>query len=144
MRISRESWLLAGICVADLASTIWLVARHGAAEGNPIMRFYLEQGVGVFVLAKMLFFLGPLVILEWARRERPRFVHGMLRLGIVLYVGSYGLGVLRLNGGNPEGMTAAQMQAIVEWSSRPPSAAELVALRTGNAHRFAAGGTASW
>lgn len=124
MRMARESWILILICTADLASTIWFVNHMGAAEANPMMKFFLDLGVIPFILAKMAFVAAPLLILEWARRRRPQFVHAMLRVTIVLYLGSYGAVVWRINGGEHPEMTQAEMQSLMEWCAQPATPVE--------------------
>ncbi len=128
--ISRESLLLATICVADLITTLWFVRDGNAMEANPIMRHYLELGIWPFVVAKSAMVLGPLVILEWARTRRPRFVTSMLRLGILLYLGSYGAVVWRINQPDQyDNMTPAQRVAFQRWVSSPISDREMAMVR---------------
>ena len=122
MRIMRETWLMAAICIADLTTTLWFVGRFGAAEGNPLMKYYLELGTLPFVLAKLTLFLVPLAILEWARQRNPRFVTGMLRVGIVLYLGSYATVVWNVNA--RAGAEERDRKALDAWASRPSSAAD--------------------
>jgi hypothetical protein len=98
VRVTWESGLLTTICMADLVSTLWLVSTGSATEANPILRFYLEQGGNVsFAGAKLLLFLGPLFVLELVRRRHPRLVRALLRVGIVLYLVCYLLGVWHVN-----------------------------------------------
>jgi hypothetical protein len=95
--ISRESWIIAAICVADLVSTLIFVHYHGAREGNPLMDFYLQKGVVPFILAKCTMFLLPIAIIEWARRHNPDFVRRMARFAIVAYIGLYMVVVAKEN-----------------------------------------------
>jgi hypothetical protein len=95
--ISRESWIIAAICVADLVSTLIFVHHHGAREGNPLMDFYLQKGVIPFILAKCTMFLFPIVIIEWARRHNPDFVRRMARFAIAAYIGLYVVVVAKEN-----------------------------------------------
>ena len=130
MKVSRESMILAAICAADLVTTLWFVNVTGGAEANPLMRYYLERSTALFVLAKVVLVCGPLAVLEWARRMRPRFVTGMLRTAIALYLGLYCTVVWRIN--NAEAMrepTAAEVAAVEHWAAHPASAAELAAIR---------------
>ncbi len=130
MRIARETWLLAAICIADLTTTIWFVTKHGAAEGNPLMNFYLAQGILAFIFAKFALFVGPLVILEWARRHHPRFVTHMLRLGIALYLGFYGSVVWKINAGvMAEKITSEHLATVERWTTGPVSPQELALAR---------------
>lgn len=95
--ISRESWIIAAICVADLVSTLIFVHHHGAREGNPLMDFYLQKGVVPFILAKCTMFLLPIAIIEWARRHNPDFVRRMARFAIAAYIGLYVVVVAKEN-----------------------------------------------
>ncbi|MCS6829336.1 MAG: DUF5658 family protein [Armatimonadota bacterium] len=95
--ISRESWIIAVICVADLVSTLIFVHHHGAREGNPLMDFYLQKGVIPFILAKCTMFLFPIAIIEWARRHNPDFVRRMARFAIAAYIGLYVVVVAKEN-----------------------------------------------
>jgi len=105
--LSPESWVLLFICLADLASTIFLVNSRDAVEANPLMAFYLEHGGTFgFALAKITMLAMPLAVAEWARRKRPRFVQQALRFTIMAYVVSYSLGVFQMN---REAITAQAM-----------------------------------
>ena len=57
MRLCRESKIVAGLCLADLVSTIIFIRGHGATEANMVMRFYLEHGMAAFVGVKCLLFV---------------------------------------------------------------------------------------
>jgi len=130
MRVTRETWILAAICLVDLITTLWFVRHGGASEGNPVMNFYLQQGVLPFVVAKCVLFLGPLLVLEWARRRNPRFVLTMLRVGIALYLGLYGAVVWRINTGDAAREVAeAQIAAVQRWAALPPTREEIALLR---------------
>jgi hypothetical protein len=98
MKIAKESWIIAVIGVADLVTTIMFIRHHGAQEANPLFRHYWEMGLPAFILAKMVCLLGPLMILEWARKRNPRFVAGALRTAIAGYIGFYLVGYMQLNG----------------------------------------------
>jgi hypothetical protein len=97
MRILSESLILAALCMLDMLVTVWLVQRGSAIEGNPILRFYLELSLGTFIGVKILLSIGPLIVLERLRHRRPQLVQRLLRVGIVLYLVVYCVGVLRLN-----------------------------------------------
>lgn len=131
MKVSRESWILAAICAADLVTTLWFVNVYGGAEANPLMRYYLERSTALFVLAKIVLVCGPLAVLEWARHMRPRFVTGMLRTAIALYLCLYGTVVWRINSaGAMHEPSAAEVAAVEQWAAHPASAAEMATIRT--------------
>lgn len=97
MSISRESIVLMLICLADLASTIFVVNYRHANEGNPLMKYYLDHGLATFVAAKLVLLLMPLFIAEWARQHRPQFVTRSLRVAAAAYLFAYVGGVAQLN-----------------------------------------------
>lgn len=89
LTLTRESLLLIGISVVDLAATLLLVGTNVAAEGNPVMGFYLRYGVGTFVLVKLSLIFLPIFIAEWSKQYKPKFVRMMLRATIAAYLGIY-------------------------------------------------------
>jgi hypothetical protein len=91
MRITlmRESWILIAIGISDLIVTLLCLADPGVREGNPLMRYYLDIGVGAFVAVKLLLLFMPLFVAEYSKQFRPVFVRFMLRFAIVTYVGTY-------------------------------------------------------
>lgn len=97
MKLTRQTYFLIIIGLLDLVSTIYLLSYAGAAEANPLMARLLSHGVGVFVLAKVALIVGPLAILEWARRYRPALANRALSLALYAYLGLYVLGVARAN-----------------------------------------------
>ena len=96
-RIAPESWIILTVGMIDLVTTLILIGTHGAREANPIFQRYLEHGVADFVLAKLALLLGPLFILEFARRQRPRFTSLASRFAIAAYLVIYVVGIARLN-----------------------------------------------
>ncbi|GIV10606.1 MAG: hypothetical protein KatS3mg020_0097 [Fimbriimonadales bacterium] len=119
--LSPESWAMIGLCLADLVFTVWLLAHGHAEEANPIMRYYLQYGIGVFVVAKMTLVVAPLLIIEWGLRLRPHTVRRLARLGVCSYVGLY----LALHAGFNAPDAIAQR---FEPTNYPPIDRELLAL----------------
>ena len=113
MLLSRESKILIGICLLDMISTVWLVTSGMAGEANPVMDFYLNTGLFWFILMKSLLVIAPVFVLELLRTRRPRFIRGLLRAGIALYLLCYSLGVWQVN----------QQQAAAQASSAPATMA---------------------
>jgi hypothetical protein len=87
--LCAESWAIVLVCLADLFTTIALLTRGLAEEGNPIMRYYLEYGLLPFALAKLVLVIAPVVIIEWGRRHRPRTVKMLARAGVLVYLALY-------------------------------------------------------
>jgi hypothetical protein len=110
--MSKETWIVAALCAADLFTTLLLVHHGGAQEGNSLMSYYLQQGTGAFVAAKCMMFVPALVIAEWYRRRNARLVEGALRIVILLYVTFYAVGVLEMN----RPVTSAELG----WNQHPP------------------------
>jgi hypothetical protein len=120
MRVSRETWLVTALCLADLLSTLFLVHRHGADEGNTLMSYYLHLGTGAFVAAKCMLFVPALLIAEWYRRRNPRLVAATLQGVIVMYVTLYALGIFQAN----RPVTAAELG----WDRNPPRTGPTIAV----------------
>ena len=97
MKLSRESWILLVLGTADLMSTSLWIERGLAQEANPLFHYFWSQGLPAFIAAKYVFLLGPIFLLEWARRYKPRFVLWALRSGVLAYVLLYGVGVAGIN-----------------------------------------------
>ena len=97
--LSWQTYALAALCAADLVSTVWLCNSHGAAEANPIMAYFLAQGVLTFAAAKLMLTAVPLTILEWARRARPKLGVIALNTALLGYLTLYGAGLAHINGG---------------------------------------------
>ena len=89
MTLMRESLVLAAVCLADLLSTLVLVGHQHASEGNPLMGYYLQLGIGVFILVKLMLVVLPVFILEWSKQFVPTFARRVVRIAIVAYIGIY-------------------------------------------------------
>ena len=100
IKVSRESYVLGLICIADMVSTILLVRAGKAVEANHILVPFMAHGIGCFFVAKTMLFVVPLFCLELLRTTRPLFVKKMLRVGIAAYLLSYGIGVIAVNRAN--------------------------------------------
>lgn len=101
MKLAKESWIIVVISLADLITTIVFIRHYGAQEANPLFRPYWQMGLGPFVLAKLACLIGPLMLLEWARRRNPRFVIFAMRTTIASYLLCYGVGFSQLNRPRP-------------------------------------------
>jgi len=96
--VRKESILLAIICMLDLLSTVVLIKLGIATEANPILGWYLAQGMGMFVAAKTFLSMAPIAGLEIVGWKYPRLAQFALRAGIAGYIAIYGLGSLQING----------------------------------------------
>ena len=101
-RLSAEAWILVGISIADLATTVWLLHRGAAIEANPLLNYYLDAGPQWFLLYKgIILCLIPVGLIEWLRQRSPRHDRALrlvLRLGIAAYAALYVAMVARVNG----------------------------------------------
>ena len=89
MPLMKESLILIAIGLTDLAYTLFVTRNAGAVEGNPIMSYYLQLGVGAFVVVKLGLLFLPIFIAEWSKHHKPQFVKVMMRAAIAAYLGSY-------------------------------------------------------
>ncbi len=76
MRMLARPVQLSTICLVtvalfDLVTTMMLL-NQGFGESNPLFASLLRYGGGVFVFAKVIFLVGPILILEYARTKHPR------------------------------------------------------------------------
>ena len=70
---------------ADLiVSLMWLNAGYG--EGNPLFAWLAGHGSLAFALGKMAFLAGPIAIIEYARKTKPRFAEQGTWLAVLLYL----------------------------------------------------------
>lgn len=89
-RVPTETVLLCFLAVADLVVTVALVQAGLAVEGNPVMAFYLERGLGWFVGFKLALSVGVLAVLEVIRPLcRPRLLSIGVRACLAAYVALY-------------------------------------------------------
>lgn len=70
-RVRTSTKVLVGIAMFDLLLTLALL-RLGMAEGNPFFARLLEHGERPFIAGKVLFVVGPVLLLEWARTRAPK------------------------------------------------------------------------
>ncbi len=82
--VKTSTMCLAGIGLADLVITV-LLLRMGMAEGNPLFGRLLIFGPWAFVLGKVLFLAGPILILEYARRTHPESAEQATWIAFVAY-----------------------------------------------------------
>ena len=68
-RIHLSTAVLLTLGVVDLLSTLaWLQMGH--LEGNPLFASIWALGPSWFILAKAVFLLGPVALIEWVRTKR--------------------------------------------------------------------------
>ena len=100
---TRNSWIqnctawdsltLAGVCLADMLSTLYWLHSGAAREANPVMAHSLQNGYGAFCAQKLASFLPLILFCAYYRSRRPRLVAIALRGTTVLYILFYIVGV---------------------------------------------------
>lgn len=88
-KVSMESLVLVGICLADMLVTLYCVLIGIAREQNPIMAACINRSPVVFVLVKMVSFVPFIIAVEVYRRRNPEFALKACRCAIMLYVVAY-------------------------------------------------------
>lgn len=84
-RVHKSTKVLVAIAMFDLVLTLALL-RVGMAEGNPLFAWLLQYGERPFIAGKVLFVVGPVLMLEWARTRAPRSAERGTWIAAVLYV----------------------------------------------------------
>lgn len=82
----------------DLLTTMFWVLR-GGQEGNRLFGWLLEYGLLPFAIGKLLFLLGPVLILEYARKSHPKSAEQGTWIAATAYVFYYVTHLLALRGG---------------------------------------------
>lgn len=87
-RAQLSTTVLCTIATFDLLTTIMLVII-GFKEGNPLFSWLLKHGFVAFALGKLIFLLGPILILEWARTKKPQSAEAGTWIAVGFYVFLY-------------------------------------------------------
>lgn len=85
-KVSAESLILVGICLADMISTLFFVLRGSAVEQNPLMAVCLNHSPMVFVLVKLASFVPFVIAVELYRRRNAAFARFACRTAIAAYL----------------------------------------------------------
>jgi hypothetical protein len=91
--ITEETKGIAFICLLDLLTTLYWVSQGQAREGNPVLAFFLDQGIVPFIVAKLVMFVPSLIAAEWYRPRNPRLITRLLRWVIAGYLFLYVAGI---------------------------------------------------
>jgi hypothetical protein len=86
---------LVTIGLFDLLTTVMLFGR-GMGEGNPLFAWLLQFGPWAFVLGKVLFLAGPILIIEFARQRHPQSAEQATWLAFGAYSCLYIVQLLRI------------------------------------------------
>ena len=88
---------LVTIGLFDLLTTILLLGR-GLGEGNPIFNSLLAIGPWAFVLGKVVFLAGPILIIEFARKSHPTTAEQATWIAFAAYAILYVTQLMRIRG----------------------------------------------
>lgn len=91
--LAWDSAAFALACLLDMVSTILLVHRGMAVEGNPWLAYCYHRGEVYFIIAKLLSFLPAIAFAAYYRDRFPEFVPLCLRVALVAYVVIYATSV---------------------------------------------------
>lgn len=92
-----STFLIVVVGLFDLVSTLRLL-QMGHAEGNPLFGWLLQFGVPAFVLGKVAFLAGPVILIEWARRKEPKSAETGAWIALVFYLLIWGGQIVRMGG----------------------------------------------
>ncbi|MGC8862817.1 MAG: DUF5658 family protein [Armatimonadota bacterium] len=86
LKLCTESLILIGICVADMAATLFFVLKGLAVEQNPIMAACINHSAATFVFVKLVSFVPFIIAVELYRRRNPGFARAVCRWAIAVYL----------------------------------------------------------
>lgn len=89
LTLSRESWRLVAVCIADAVLTAVLLTAGLAQEANPLMAYCLRYGLGTFFLVKIGTVVLAVGTAELYRRHNPAFVARTLKTVTAVYIGVF-------------------------------------------------------
>ncbi len=87
-KVHLSTLCLVTIGLFDLVTTMMLL-NQGFGESNPLFGPLLRFGGLAFVLAKVFFLAGPILILEFARTKHPRSAEQGTWIAFVAYTALY-------------------------------------------------------
>ncbi|HVL38659.1 MAG TPA: DUF5658 family protein [Fimbriimonadaceae bacterium] len=94
-KVHTSTAVLVTIGLFDLVTTLmWL--NQGFGEGNPLFRWLASHGTAPFVLGKILFLVGPVLLLEYARKTHPKSAEQGTWIAAGFYLLFYGSHVAAL------------------------------------------------
>lgn len=87
-RVHLSTLCLVTIGLFDLVTTLMLLQR-GFGESNPLFGPLLRYGGPVFIGAKILFLVGPILLLEFVRTRNPRSAEQGTWIAFLAYAALY-------------------------------------------------------
>jgi len=92
-----ESVVLCLLCLVDAFVTVLVIGNGWAREANPLMAFFIEQGIAVFLIAKVATFVPGVVACEYLKWRNPSFALVAIRAATLGYLAVYIVGDLKVN-----------------------------------------------
>src|SRR5687767_2109880 len=93
-KIHTSTIVLVTIAMFDLVTTLMLL-NQGFGESNPIFARLAAQGSLAFVLGKLLFLIGPILLLEYVRTKHPSSAEQGTWIAAIFYGFLYVLHLVR-------------------------------------------------
>ena len=85
----KEAFILAGICMLDMYTTLFWVVFGMATEANPILSWTFKEHPASFVAVKSLTCLPAILLAPRLAQKRKNFTVWLLRGTIVAYLALY-------------------------------------------------------
>lgn len=95
--IKLSTACLVALGLFDLVTTIMLFGQ-GMGEGNPLFAWLLQFGPWAFVMGKVLFLAGPILMIEYARQKHPTTAEQATWIAFLAYAALYGVQLMRIRG----------------------------------------------
>lgn len=94
-RIYLSTAVLLAIGLVDLVATLaWLGLGH--QEGNPLFHALWQIGPSAFILGKAAFLIGPVALLEYARKRSPLSAEQGTWIAAAAYLALWGTQLARI------------------------------------------------
>lgn len=87
-KVHLSTLCLVTIGLFDLVTTMMLLNR-GFGESNPLFAPLLRFGGPVFILAKLIFLIGPILLLEFVRSKHPKSAEQGTWIAFLAYAALY-------------------------------------------------------
>lgn len=96
-KVHLSTLCLVTIGLFDLVTTLMLLRQGTVAESNPLFAPLLRYGAPGLILGKLVFLVGPVLILEFARTKHPKTAEQATWVAFVAYALLYGSHLIRLS-----------------------------------------------
>lgn len=87
-KVHLSTLCLVTVGLFDLVTTMMLL-NQGFGESNPLFAWLLRYGGFPFVMAKVVFLAGPIMLLEYVRLKHPKSAEQGTWIAFIAYAGLY-------------------------------------------------------